>query len=332
MTRGVKRKIVELLRSYQGKSIPQSFIHRVLGVSKSTVSEILGELEREGVITRTSIGRVKIVNVSPFISETQVEYKMRKITLGLVYSSEYLFLSGFIKRLRRKSISIDILVYRDGLEATRAMASGWVNLVLSPLVGQLYTYPLYRTFRIIPAGLRGGFRVLKSRDEDIIYSSLISTMDYVRSHLIRKRLVNANKTIYYNDPIKVISELRKRGVIVVWHPIYMMLEKVGLRTLYTHQDLDVDFCCTLGISTTIDDKTLSSIIRAYIESINDYRKNPEKNLEYYSSITGIDTGVLKSAISEYSVAESLDRAFVDKIVKELRVGVPSEVIYEEIYE
>lgn len=46
-------------------------------------------------------------------------------------------------------------MYRDGLEATIALAKNAVDLALSPLVGQLYMYPVYRTYRIILAGLKG---------------------------------------------------------------------------------------------------------------------------------------------------------------------------------
>ncbi|MEM4718096.1 MAG: MarR family transcriptional regulator [Desulfurococcaceae archaeon] len=328
----VKRKVLELLKSYQGKSIPQSFIHRILGVSKSTVSEVLSELEKEGLISRTIIGRVKIVNIYPFISETQLEYAVKKLTLGLVFSSEYMFLGGFIKRLRRKGVSIDILVYRDGLEATRALASGWIDLVLSPLVGQLYIYPLYRTYRVIATGLRGGFSVLGSIDDEEIYSSLISTMDYVRSYLIRKKMIKAEKTIYYNDPMKVITALKRKGIIVTWHPIYLKLERIGLKTIYTHKDIDIGFCCTLAASTSVGEKMLNNIIKAYTESIEDYKKNPGKNLVYYSSITGIDISTLKSAISEYSIAESLDKNLVNRVARELKVSVPSENIYTGAYE
>ncbi|MEM1606243.1 MAG: hypothetical protein QXW41_08380 [Fervidicoccaceae archaeon] len=46
ISKNLRDRILELLSSFQGERIPQSYIHRALGASKSRVSEILSELER----------------------------------------------------------------------------------------------------------------------------------------------------------------------------------------------------------------------------------------------------------------------------------------------
>lgn len=325
----LKNRVLELLKSHQGSHVPQSYIHRALGASKSRVSEILRELEREGLVSRITVGKTKIVYVYPQFSERETELAPRKLKLGIVYSSEYLFLGGFIKKLREKGIEIEVLVYRDGLETTIALAKGAIDLAFSPLIGQLYMYPAHRTYRVVLAGLRGGFRVLSLKTGKAVYSSIISTMDYVRHYIISKNLIDASETIYYRDPDQLTSALRLGGYVVTWHPVYINLEKRGFRTLYTSRDLEIDFCCTLGVSTTVSRRTYTLIKKAYINSLEEYEKNPDKGIEYYASLTGIETPILKSAVNEYKVSDEIGFKTVDKIVGTLTLNVPSGTIYRE---
>ncbi|MEM1639967.1 MAG: transcriptional regulator [Desulfurococcaceae archaeon] len=329
MKMSLKSRVIELLRSHQGSYIPQSYIHRALGASKSRISEILRELEREGLISRISIGRTKIIYIHPQRGELEQEPLRRKLRLGVVYSSEYLFLGNFIKKLRDKGIEVEALIYRDGLEATIALAKGAIDLALSPLIGQLYMYPVYRTYRIVLSGLKGGFRVLGSRTRGEIYSSIISTMDYVRYYLISRNLVDASRTIYYRDPDQLITVLKRGGYVVTWHPVYLDLEKRGLKTIYTWRDLELDFCCTLGVSSTVGRKTSALIEKAYIDSIEEFKKNPDKGIEYYASLTGIDISILKSAISEYQVSEGIDTRTIDNLTEAFAFNVPSRSIFYE---
>jgi len=323
----IKRRVLEFLRSYQGLHIPQSHIHRALGVSKSRISEILRELEFEGLITRRIIGRSKVVYVKPGIFEKQLEIKQRSLRLGIVYSSEYLFLGGLIKRLVKRGFSVEVVVYRDGLRATRALAEGELHAVLSPLVGQLYMYPTYRTFRVILAGLTGGFRVLFKSDPSRVYSSMISTMDYVRQYILSKRLIEAFTTIYYSDPADLHSKRGVKGYVVTWHPLYLELEKQGFRVLYTPGDLDVDFCCTMGVSSTLSQREYAVLRKTYFEALEEYKRRPSRYLDYYSALTGIDNSILKSAISEYRVSSELGVKIVDKILSSLTPSIPSREVY-----
>ncbi|MEM0059242.1 MAG: transcriptional regulator [Desulfurococcaceae archaeon] len=330
MKTSLKNKVLELLRNHQGSYVPQSFIYRALGASKSRVSEILSELEHEGLISRITVGRTKIVYIYPQLREADFELKQRVLKLGIVFSSEYLFLGDFIKKLREKNINVEVIVYRDGLEATIALAKNAVDLALSPLVGQLYIYPVYRTYKVILAGLKGGFRVLSSKAGDAVYSSIISTMDYVRHYLVSRKLIEASETLYYKDPGQITSLFkRKGGYVVTWHPVYLELEKHGFRELYTPSELEIDFCCTLGISNTVGKRTYKLIKEAYLASIDEYARNPGRNIEYYASLTGIDTSVLKTAVDEYKVSSELGFETIDKLVNAYAFNIPSRSKYIE---
>ena len=126
----IRERVIKLLASMQGKPVPQSYIHRALNTSKSRISEVLNQLEKEGLITRTNIGRSNIVYVKPGLVETETRVESRILRLGIVYSSEYLFLGYFVKFLQRKyGIHVNVEVYRDGFDTTRAITNGQVDLV-----------------------------------------------------------------------------------------------------------------------------------------------------------------------------------------------------------
>ena len=327
MRSSLRDRVIELLKQYQGSYVPQSYIHRSLSASKSRVSEILSELEREGLIHRVSVGRSKIIYIHPGLSEKIPEKKERIIRLGIVYSSEYLFLKEFADKLREEGLGLEVVVFRDGLVATRALAEGFVDAALSPLPGQLYLYPAYRTFEISLAGVRGGVRVVYAGEPGPVYSSMISTMDYARHMVLAMKLVESEETIYYRDP----SEIRgiSRGYIVTWHPLYIELEKKGGRIIFDTDDLGVEFCCVLGISKTLSESVRRIVERVYRSSLESYKRDPEKGIEYYSMITGIEREVLKSASREYVVAEDLDKRVVSKIINTFAPVIPSRTIFQE---
>ena len=328
----LKERILGLLKSYKGSWIPQSHIHRALGVSKSRVSEILAELEKEGLVARRVVGRSKIVYVYPDVGEREVEAVGRLIRVGIVYSSEYLFMSTFAKGLEASGYRVEVRVFNDGIKATRALAEGLVDIAVSPLVGQLYLYPTYRTYRIILAGLWGGFRVLSLGEPGPIYSSAISTMDYARRVAVARGGLEADGTRYYWSSDEALKIKRGEGYVVTWHPIYLKLVEEGAKVVYGPEELDVKFCCTLGVSTAVSNRARRAIARAYLNALEAYAREPERGLEYYSSLTGIDTSILKSAAREYKVAEGLGIKLVRGILREYAPTVPAHSIYEEAVE
>lgn len=328
----IRERVVELLKKFQDSSIPQSYLHRALGVSKSRISEILQELEREGLITRVSVGRSNIIHVRAGLSESHVEADKKRLKLALVYSSEYLFLGYFSKRLFNHGITLEVVVTRDGLAASKMVAEGLADLALSPLVGQLYLYPTYRTFKIVLGSLRGGYRVMHKPGRRIIYSSMISTMDYIRRSTLDKGLIDVVSTRYFSDPGEARTAVKRGGYVVVWHPVYKQLEAEGLKQVLTPDELDVDFCCTLAVSKSLNNRTYELVKKAYLSSLDDYRRNPEKHIDYYSALTGIDATVLRDAIKEYKVSEVISRKTVERIVSSFAPRVPSGNVYAEAVE
>lgn len=333
MDKGLRETILKLLSSMQGKEIPQSYIHRALNASKSRVSEILKELERNGLIERRSIGRSKIIYVKKGIAEKIIKHELKTLRLGIVYSSEYLFLGYFIDEMREKGYSVHVEVFKDGLDTTRALAEGEIDLALSPLVSQLYMYPLYKSYRIIAGGMTGGFKILKSPNEGegiVVYSSRISTMDYIRSEYIEKSgLRGTAKTIYFKYPDLVSSPNRIKGYVILWHPLYHLFRNKGFQDLTSKTGISIGNCCTLAASNIFDSETMELIRKTYLDSINRYIGDPYRYLSYYSAVTGIPVSVLSDAAESYKPSPEVDIQTIRGIVSKLNNGLPDSTIYYE---
>lgn len=328
----VRERILRFLSELQGQYIPQATLSKAIKASKSRISEVLSDLERNGLITRFKIGNVKVIYVKPGLHETEYIRPVRTLRLGIVYSSEYLYLGGFAKILRSRGINLDIVVFNDGLEATRALAMGTIDLAFSPLISQLYLLPAYRTFRIIARGVKGGFRVLYKPGDSVVYSSMISTMDYLRLLALSRKMIEAERTIYYHSVSDLFKNISKGGYLLTWHPLYRELMKYEFTVIYGPGELDPGLCCTLGVSSGLSRRVAELIRKAYVVALEEYRREPDRYLEYYASITGIPVSVLKDAISDYVVVEKDGARIIQEIFNTLNQRLPSQVIYEGLVE
>lgn len=332
LRQSIKERILRFLAEVQGQYIPQSTLHKAIHASKSRVSEVLSDLERNGLITRLRVGSSKIIFVKPGIRETEYIRTGKVIRLGIVYSSEYLYLGGFAKRLRNHGFDLEIMVFKDSLEATRALATGSIDLALSPLISQLYLLPAYRTYRIITRGLKGGYRVLYRPGDNTVYSSMISTMDYLRHVVTSRKMIEAEKTIYYHGSEELKQYMKRGGFFITWHPLFKELEKQGYNELYGPEELDIGFCCSLGISNSLGKRIVEFVKKAYHESLEEYERTPDRYLEYYSLITGIPLDLLKDAVKEYSVSEHDKVKIIDEVFTTWSQNIPSRAVYNGLLE
>lgn len=326
----LRDRIISLLSGLQGDAIPQSFLHRSLSASKSRVSEVLSELEKEGLIKRKQVGRSKIIYVQEGISERRSEEREKKITIGIVYSSEYLFLFHFLERLKEEGIEAEVKVFSEGIEAIDALGHGKIEISISPLVGQVIMYPIYESYSIVAKGMGRGYRILWKEGGEKVFSSKLSTMDYIRSIALKRKIIEGGKTLYYRSSEELIKEARKeKGYVVTWHPIYKKLEEIGFKEVETEGLIENELCCSLGISNVLKKETREKIFTSYMKSLEDYEKSKEKYLDAYSLITGIDVVFLKDAVKEYKLFEGESRSVLSELLNNLSPAVPHVSIFQK---
>lgn len=322
---GVRDKVVKLLAE-NPNGIPQSHIHKTLGVSKSWVSEILRELESCGLVVRAKVGNQYLVKAGEGL--TKRSRGERTLRLGLVWSSEYPFVAPFTKLLREElGYGLEILVYPSALSATWSLVRGDVDLALSPLITQLYAYALTKAVRVIGGGAYGGSAVMRCRERepDLIASSELSTMDVCRALAIKEGFLNPLGTYYFSDPIGEVVKLASEGMIggaVVWHPLTERLKALGFETLVECGDLGIRYCCTLAASTKLDEGLRERISITYAKALEKFARSPEDWIRWYSAKVGIEADVVKNGLKQYRVRAYVDKSEVLDMLRRVGVEVP----------
>jgi len=322
---GIKSAVLRLLSQYPD-GLPQSFIHRALGVSKSRVSEVLKDLELAGIVTRVRLGNQYIVRVRGGVKVSKVGNVFR---LGLVWSSEYPFITPFAKLLRDElNYGLEVTVYPNALSATWALIEGEVDLALSPLITQLYAYSLTKALRVIGGGAYGGSLVMCNQRAlgDDIASSELSTMDVCRAVAVREGISPASGTHYFTKPTDEVVRLASGGrvrYIVIWHPLIEELLRLGLKPIAECRDLDISYCCTLAASSRIDDGLRERVSRIYVRALEEFMKSPMRWVEWYSAKVGIEADVIRRGLNYYEFRPYLDRSLINKMIRRVGIEVPN---------
>ncbi|HIP57668.1 MAG TPA: MarR family transcriptional regulator [Ignisphaera aggregans] len=321
----LKLRILRILKESRN-GVTQSVLARALGVSKSYLSTVIRELEKQGIVYRVRLGNSYIVKLSQ--QPLPREERPRRLSLGIVWSSEYLFLASFAKMLRdRMGIELQVRVYPSALQATLALVEGEVDAVLSPFVSQVYAYLLTRRLTIVGGGARGGAAIyaIPNAKSVVITSSELSTMDLCRALAIRKGVVDAETTRYFHHPEEAVAmaKMRKVGYLVVWHPLMEDMERMGMKRVAMCDEFsEIEYCCTLALSRSLDSDIMERIARVFSESIELFKRKAHLYLDWYSAITGIDISILKRALNVYSYEPYIDLKKVMTMVKAMSVEVP----------
>ncbi len=331
----LKHRVLELLRS-NPDGIPQSYLVKALKVSKSHLSVVLRELESMGLIYRVRVGNMYIVKPVQIQKEIVSRDNLKRLKLGIVWSSEYPFIALFVKKLRDLlGIHVDVIVYPNALQTTYALIRGEVDTALSPLITQLYAYTISRAFYIVGAGAYGGAAIFEvDTDVDVVISSETSTMDVCRAIAIEKGYIDVSETRYFYEPeeaIRIINRKRARYA-VLWSPLTHRARLVSKREIVRCDEFEeLRHCCTYAISKTIPIDIIERIAKIYRDSIEEFTKSPEKTFEWYSAITGIDVDILKRSVNEYGYRSDIDMKSVRKLISTLGMSVPQEhVVLEAI--
>ncbi len=332
----VKELILKII-SENPDGVPQSSIHKTLGISKSRASEILRELERLGVIVRIKIGNQYIVKATKYIKGESLT-PSKVLRLGIVWSSEYPFITPFAKMVKeRLNMSLEVIVYPNALSATWSLVRGDVDLVLSPLITQLYAYSLTKSLKIIGGGAYGGSLILentKCKGDDVA-SSELSAMDACRAIASKEVIGVVGKTYYFSNPQRDVVKFYREGRIkyfVIWHPLTEKLMSLGLKKIASCSDLGINYCCTLASSIKLDWNLRAKISNIYQESINEFLKSPEKWLEWYSLRVGIPIDILRRGIKMYGFRPYLNKTLIREMLNKVGINLPSPDVLNEALE
>lgn len=330
----LREKIIELLAN-NPRGLRQADIARILGASRSRVSEIIRELEETGIVRRVREGGIILVQLVRVGDEVVKQEYKRKLKLGIVWSSEYPFITPFAKNLRNElGIELDVIVYSNGLDATWDLVTGRIDLALTPMVTQLLYSSLTNRLKIIGGGASGGASILHNPlgREGYGASTKASTMDLLLTIAWRVLGREEKQRIYLNGGDKLLRALLRGEVelIALWEPLASKARLLGYRELISAKDLGVSHCCTLATFTFLDSRLVEKISRMYHKSIVEFLRDPSRWLEWYSIKTGISMDALKNSIHSYEFHDYIDVKGMEKALRESGVRIPNPSTLKEI--
>ncbi len=317
----VVEKLIRVLEEHR-EGVPQSWLARALGISKSYLSQILRDLESKGLIQRTRVGPTFVVK----LVRRGAPPPRNVLKLGIVWSSEYLFLAPFAKLLRdRLGLELGVEIYPSAIEATYALVKGDLHAVLSPLVTQLLAAIATKSLIIVAGGAYGGSAIYELPRGEGVGCSELSAMDLCRVLASRSNMIDSEPVTYFSNPSQALEMARKNRVkyLAVWHPLTVEVSRYAKRVVIQCSEFEeLRYCCTLALAKSLDLDLVEKIRSIYIESIEMFRKRPELYLDWYSSLTGIHIDVLRKALEEYGFEPELDRRTVDRVAKSMGFAVP----------
>ena len=293
-----KTKIIDILKKVG--EIPQSELVKLSGLSKSRLSEILSELEKQGLIERKR-GLGKSLNV---------RLSNKFIRLGIIRAAEYPFIIPFVNSLKEKGYFVDIRVYENGLKLTKDLVEGKINLGFSPIVTQLFFKKIFNNFEIIAGGAKGGGGIIGDSLCNSVGSTSMSSME-IWSLLFNPDLDLKN----YDSPDSMIDDLEKHKIsaVAIWEPYFTILSNKGYRILHKFEALH---CCTLAIRNELDSELIK---RIYEDSFSIFLSQKDRWINDYASLLNSDYLVLKESVKNYVFDSYLD---LNEVRRNLRkIGV-----------
>ena len=293
-----KAKIIEILKKVG--EIPQSELVKLSGLSKSRLSEILSELEKQGLIERKrSLGKSLNVRLSN-----------RFIRLGIIRAAEYPFIIPFVKSLKERGYFVDIVIYENGLKLTKDLVEGKINMGFSPVVTQLIFKRIFGNFEIIAGGAKGGGGIVGESLCNSIGSTSMSSME-IWSLLFNPELDLKS----YESPEDMINDLEKRkiGAIAIWEPYFTMLSNKGYHVLHKFEALH---CCTLAVRNELDSEIIKKI---YEDSFSVFLSQKDRWINSYANLLNSDYLIIKESVKNYVFDSYLD---LNEVRRNLRkIGV-----------
>ncbi len=313
-----EERIIGLLDEVGENGILQSKIPRILNLSKSTVSEILSDLESRGEVIRKEISTrsYRVWRALHFPSPFP-----NLLRLGILKSTEYAYLvTAALKN------NVIVKLFDDPIDLTRALSQGRVDMAASPLLTQTIMGILIKNFKIVRVVAKNGSGIVFSGSQTGIFGTTeMSTMD----RNLRKFLAKySGKSIhYFNSPESMIESLRIGEIegLAIWEPYLTRLKEGGFKVRYFNEIMGDFICCSLAINTeslSINRKRIDDFLRTYDRICG--RKIGEEEFNVLAKILRFDPTLIKRSIESYKFCPESDVNEVMEYITESGINLSRE--------
>ncbi len=263
-------------------SVLQSEVHKALNLSKSTVSDVLRELESEGLVVRERIAgksyRVWYFEKAP---------KFHKILrVGILRASEYPHVISGLKKLGMRYV---LKVFDSALELTKEIASGRIDVGFSPFVTQTVFALLLKSMKIhAVVAMNGSGLVYKGdlRKCRVFATSEFSAMEANLKLVLEKLNFDLYDLTfrYFNSVREAIDSFKscEHDAMAIWEPYLQTFERV-----LHFKDVVGDYPCCSMASNVEFWKAKRDVVVRLGRCVRSSKSFEGEVVEYISDITGV---------------------------------------------
>ena len=298
-----REKILSLLKARESDGAMQSEICTSLKLSKSTVSEILKELEAKGEVVKEKIGRAYRVWHTDF-----APFPVARVRVGILKAAEYPHVI-----LAAKNLNARIVVFENALKLTRALASGSIDIGFSPLITQVLFGLLLKSIKIHAVVAYNGSGVVSRKEIEEARSFATSELSAMESNLrlfIEKKGLEVEKIRYFSSAERMISafEQGEFDAVAVWEPYFSKLE--GFK--YEFRDVIGDFpCCSMASNVAFYNLRREKVVEFKREMERCLKELNDKKAFEALSFFGFGRDVLEVALKRYKFSAEIGRKDVE---------------------
>ncbi len=306
-----KKRIIDLLIKSGGEGVLQSEIPRKLDLSKSTVSEILSDLENEGIVVREKAAgksyRVWFFKFAP----KPIEGVIR---IGVLRASEYPHALMAAEKL--EDVKVCVEVFDDAQELTKTLSMSQLDVGFSPFITQTLFALLLKSIKIhcIAAYNGSGVALKKSLEKSRAFAtSELSAMESNLKLFLEQSGFNLTELTfkYFSSPEDMIEKFAGCEVdaLAIWEPYF-----TALRSKYKcieFREVIGDFpCCSLASNIQFY-KRNKSILKDYLDGLKSSVEEIEERKDYAAELVakkmGFDEKLVMKSFDSYIFSASLSR-------------------------
>lgn len=309
-----EQRIIKLLKDKKESGILQSEIPSLLNISKSTVSETISKLEEDGIVVRK---KVTSKSYRVWLAEHSPEPVEGLIRVGILKASEY----PKIVRATRKAGGI-VRVYNSGLEATKALSSGYIDVAASPLVTQAFFGVLLKNIKIYRIVAMNGSGVVFSNFESQYFGcSEFSTMERnLRKYMETKNL--KARIRYFSSADEMVESLKELKGVAIWEPYLTLLE--GYKRELFNEVFGDFVCCTLAANNNFVEMN-KDIFDRFLDNF-DSAKVYTEDANSIAELIGFDSEIVKKSFSNYIFDVEQDISLIEKELEFIKLGSLSSIL------
>lgn len=342
--RKVEQALLDILKENKGEAYQSELVTRS-GFSRSRVSEVLSELEKNGTLSRFPLGIGKNYNVvlHTSLNRSNRTKAGKTIRLGFTRAAEYPFIIPFKKLLKdRLDLDLDLRIYKNGIDVTRDLSHFRLDLGISPILTQFMFYTLGSPIRIIAPAGSGGSSLIVSKagrnsrmgrlskgTEFRIASTKISTMELLMRSSINKDVVpKKSGVVYTSSPEEMMKDAASHLVdaVCMWEPyatILLTKKKDDFTRLIRYRDMGEHLCCGLAAESNLDESLVERVRRVFLESLEKYTASSDSFIGPYAALTGFSQKLIGRVGSEYSYQQELDSDMISRQFYRAGLTVPT---------